>query len=188
MNDHERCVANATDLQSLKDLFDSEIRRIDQVLAEREKQVNLAMLSSQKAIDKAEAEAERVRQSQNEWRGAMNDRERGFTPLSAHDLLQKQVEVLSQRQNEGRGRQTAWVAAAGIMATLIAIGVGQIIRQGITAADVSQQIQRESAWNRDKPIVERRITLLETQQQHQAIQISKLQSDLRAHVLIDTRK
>jgi hypothetical protein len=176
--------ADEHDLDALRDLFQSEIRRIDQVLAEREKQVNLALTASEKAIDKADTEAERARQAANEWRGAMSDREKGFTPLTAHDLLQRQVNDVVTRQFEARGRQAAWVAAAGIIATLIAIGVGQIIRQGLTTADVSQQIQREAPWNNDKGPTERRISILEQQVKANQIQLNKLQQQ----VLLTTRR
>jgi len=162
------------------DVLAAEIRRIDQVLSEREKQVNMALVASEKAIDKADTEAERARQAANEWRGAMADRERGFTPITSHNVLREQVQAVIDSQNQSRGRQAAWVAAAGIIATLLAIGVGQILRQGLTSADVSQQIQNEAPWNRDKSAITRRITILEQQVQRDQIAIAKLSSDLRA--------
>ena len=172
--DHERGVVVSEKLAALRDLFESEVKRLDQLLAEREKE-------AQKGL----AEALRARELANEWRATLNDREKSYTRVEAHDLLAKQVDTIAARQIEGRGRQTAWVAAAGIIATLIAIGVGQIIRQGITASDVSAQIQREAPWNRDKAAVTRRIALLEAQVQRNEIDIAKLQSDLRAHQALD---
>jgi len=160
------------------DVLAAEIRRIDQVLSEREKQVNMALAASEKAIEKADTEAERARQASNEWRGAMSDREASFVPQAQFKTLQTQVSVITDAQNQARGRQAAWIAAAGIIATLLAIGVGQIIRQGITAADVSQQIQREAPWNSDKEQVERRITSLELQEQKLEIQLNKLQQQV----------
>lgn len=188
MNDHERSLYNESELNYLRDLFIAEIKRIDEVFAEREKQVNLAMSASQKAIDKAEIESERSRQASNEWRAAMNDRERQFVHTELHERLQTQVDAVITRQDQARGRSSAWVAAAGIIATLLAIGVGQLISQGITSADVSNQIQREAPWNRDKSQIERRILILEAQEQRLQLQISNLQNDLQAHVLIDARK
>src|SRR4029077_9086914 len=44
--------------------------------------------------------------------------------------------------------------------------------------DVSQQIQREAPWNRDKDQVERRITALEVGQQHLEIEINKLKQQV----------
>lgn len=164
--------------RQLRDLFDAEIRRIDQILSEREKQTNIALGAAQRAIEKADTEAERVRLAQNEWRGAMNDRETKFVRREEHDLLEGQVDYLRRAADAGAGRRTAWVAAAGIITTLIAIGIGQLLTQGLTAADVSQQIQREAPWNKDKDQIERRITKLEHQEQVLEIQIQKLQQQI----------
>ena len=166
------------------DVLSAEIRRIDQVLSEREKQVNMALAASEKAIEKADTEAERARQASNEWRGAMSDREASFVPQAQFKTLQTQVNIITDSQNQARGRQAAWIAAAGIIATLLAIGVGQIIRQGITASDVSAQIQREAPWNNDKDAIERRITSLEVQIQKLEIEINKL----KQQVALLTRK
>lgn len=170
--------------EELREIFEAEIRRVDQILAEREKQVALALTNVQHAADKAEQEAERMHRASNEWRSAMNDRERQFATRDSHDLLESQVDYLRRAMDTGVGRRTAWVAAAGIIATLIAIGVGQILRQGLTAADVSQQIQREAPWNRDKEQVERRIEVLERQVQLLEIQVNKLEQ----RVLLLNRK
>ena len=172
----------------LRELFDAEIKRIDQILAEREKQTQNALAASQHAIDKAEQEGLRAREAANEWRSAMVDRERQFASRESHDLLESQVDYLRRAMDTGVGRRTAWVAAAGIIATLIAIGVGQLISQGLTAADVSQQIAREAPWNRDKAAITRRIVLLEGQIAHEQVEIARLQSDLRAHQILDARK
>jgi len=175
--DHERSVIAAEQLSALRDLFDSEIKRIDQILHEREKE-------SQKSL----AEALRAREIANEWRGAMDDREHNFARIENLEDLRKQVIEIRRGVDTSNARRATWVAAAGIIATLLAIGVGQIIRQGITSADVSQQISREAPWNKDKSAVTRRIGVLEAQVQHQALEISQLQSDLRAHVILDAQR
>lgn len=177
-----------TRVAGLCDRFDIEIKRIDQILSEREKQTNLALEAAQRAINKSEAEAERVRTAANEWRGAMADREKGFVQQASHDLLQGEVDYIRRGIDQSNGRRAAWVASAGIITTLLAIGIGQIIRQGITSADVSTQIQREAPWNRDKDAVTRRIVILEKQVQSQDLEISSLKSDLRAHVILDAQR
>ena len=134
--------------------------------------------------DVAETEAERVHTAQNEWRSAMLDREREFTSQESHDLLETQVDYLRRAMDTGSGRRTAWVAAAGIIATLLAIGIGQLLSQGLTAADVSTQIQNEAPWNQDKAEVERRIQILERQTESLALQNGKLQQQL----LLTTRR
>jgi septal ring factor EnvC (AmiA/AmiB activator) len=89
--------------------------------------------------------------------------------------MKEELGLVRAALSEWQGRRVAWIAAAGIIATLLAIGVGQIIRSGITSADVSNQIQREAPWNRDKAGVERRITVLERRQEQVRIEISRLE-------------
>lgn len=51
---------------------------VDQRFDDQEKAVQAALASAEKAVDKAERQGERWRESANEWRGAMTDRERDF--------------------------------------------------------------------------------------------------------------
>lgn len=60
-------------------------RLIDQRFEAYEKAISKAEATSEKAIDKAEANSERWRASSNEWRGAMNDREKNFLSQDAYD-------------------------------------------------------------------------------------------------------
>jgi len=55
---------------------DERDRRYTEVGLEREKAIVAAFQASEKAIAKAEANAEKWRESANEWRGAMSDRDR----------------------------------------------------------------------------------------------------------------
>jgi hypothetical protein len=175
MTSDERCIHNEHEIAYLRDLFEAEIKRLDGLLHEREKRVTTALEAIADAGGKAEAESLRARQAANEWRSAMADRESRFATAASHDTLEKELTVVRESISEWQGRRVAWIAAAGIIATLLAIGVGQIIRQGITAADVSTQIQREAPWNRDKAGVERRITVLEKRQEQVRIELSRLE-------------
>ena len=49
---------------------------VDAMFTEREKAVNAALAAADKAVTKAEANAETWRENANEWRGAMSDRDR----------------------------------------------------------------------------------------------------------------
>jgi len=51
---------------------------IKAALASQEKAVDAALAAQEKAVQVAEQNAERWRMSANEWRAAMNDRERQF--------------------------------------------------------------------------------------------------------------
>lgn len=153
----------------MQDAFYAEIKRIDQILHERSVQA-----------DRVEAEALRARAAANEWRGALRDRDTDFARVETVDRLSDDLAHIRKSVDQSTGRRTAWVAAAGIIATLLAIGVGQILRQGLTSADISSQIQREAPWNRDKAQIERRITLTEAQIARLQVQIARFQGDLRA--------
>ena len=173
--DHERCEHNEREIAYLRDLFEAEIKRIDSLLSEREKQMDSALRAAEVAGEKSEAEALRARQASNEWRQAMSDREHRFATVAEMATVKEELGLVRSALSEWQGRRVAWIAAAGIIATLLAIGVGQIIRSGITSADVSNQIQREAPWNRDKAGVERRITVLERRQEQVRIEISRLE-------------
>lgn len=58
-------------IETLKEHF-------EKVLVERDKAISAALLSAEKAVQVAEANAEKWRQNANEWRGAMGDREKNF--------------------------------------------------------------------------------------------------------------
>jgi hypothetical protein len=51
---------------------------IDKISEADKKAVNVALIASEKAVDKAEANTRDWQKTANEWRGAMNDRERDF--------------------------------------------------------------------------------------------------------------
>jgi hypothetical protein len=175
MNDHKLCVDNQREIAYLRDLFKGEINRLETILGEREKQVSIALKSIDMASDKSEAEALRARQAANEWRSAMVDREKRFATVTSLETLDKELGGVREAISEWQGRRVAWIAAAGIIATLLAIGVGQILRSGISSADVSHQIQNEAPWNRDKEQIEQRITILEKRHEQVRIEISRLQ-------------
>jgi len=51
---------------------------VDQRFDDQSRAVDAALVSAEKAVDKAELENRRWREAANEWRGAMTDRERDF--------------------------------------------------------------------------------------------------------------
>ena len=59
------------DVVSLKEHF-------KEILIEKDKALNAALLSAKEAVQIAERNAERWRDQANEWRGAMTDREKTF--------------------------------------------------------------------------------------------------------------
>lgn len=53
-------------------------KNMNQRFKDSQEAVEKALASSKEAVNKAEEQAEKWRQNANEWRGAMNDRERTF--------------------------------------------------------------------------------------------------------------
>lgn len=84
---------------TLKTYVDQRLTDIDKAvqaaLAAAEKAVGAALAAAQRAVEAAEANAKAWREGANEWRGAMNDRERSFATV-------KDMEVLKQRLDEVR--------------------------------------------------------------------------------------
>lgn len=60
------------------ELRDAQQKAIADALAAQEKAVAAALAAAEKAVSVAEANAEKWRINANEWRGAMDDRERNF--------------------------------------------------------------------------------------------------------------
>lgn len=73
-------------LGTLKALMDERDRRYTDVAQEREKAIALAVQSVERALTIAEASAEKWREAANEWRGAMEDRERNFISKSVGNI------------------------------------------------------------------------------------------------------
>ncbi len=65
-------------LETLKTLMDERDRRYGEVSEAKERAISAAMAAAEKAILVAENNAEKWRMNANEWRAAMNDRERNF--------------------------------------------------------------------------------------------------------------
>lgn len=73
----------------------------DQLLAQ-EKAVDTAMNAAEKAVNVAETTAEKWRANANEWRKAMDDRERNFLPramgyvIGAVSVVSLMIQILSR--------------------------------------------------------------------------------------------
>jgi hypothetical protein len=114
-------------------------RRYEQRFAAQEAAVIAALAASEKANLLADANAERWRAEANEWRGAMNDRERGFMSRGESDAkwaaadarfiaLKTQIDDLREDQQFLRGREKGLSLSAslvigfiGVIASLVAI-------------------------------------------------------------------
>lgn len=61
------------------------------ILDERQTAISAALAAAQLAVDTAEKNAEKWRDSANEWRGAMDDREVRFVNRAENDALLKAI-------------------------------------------------------------------------------------------------
>lgn len=107
-------------------------KAITAALAAAKEAVTAALVSSEKAVDKAELNAEKWRLNANEWRGAMNDREKLFVSTPEYAVWKNAVDVsladinrkLNLSAGKGLERREGFgyaVGAVGIIAALVAI-------------------------------------------------------------------
>jgi hypothetical protein len=102
------------------------------LMSEHEKAVKAALASSETAVNKAEYNSEKWRDSANEWRQAMDDREVKFMPrteyTSAHQALIDRLGAMESRitkiESTGAGLKQGWgylVGAIGFLGALVGI-------------------------------------------------------------------
>lgn len=68
------------EVNSVRDLMNERDRRYGEVSTAKEEAVKVALANAEKAVAVSERNAEKWRDSANEWRQAMTDRERNFLP------------------------------------------------------------------------------------------------------------
>jgi dGTP triphosphohydrolase len=123
----------ARDIVTLRDyvdtMFAEKEKALQAALLAAEKAVTAALAASDKAINKAEVNAEKWRESANEWRGAMSDRDRELpsrreveTEFSA---MRSELKTLSTYMSMNKGGSAlvdrAWATVATVAAVVMAI-------------------------------------------------------------------
>lgn len=102
-------------------------KAVGAALAAQEKAVSAALASAEKATDKYEREVERWRANSNEWRAAMDDRERTFLPVdaynAAHNPLLEDVAELKKSRDQNQGRQMAMTVFMGVAFAVITVAL-----------------------------------------------------------------
>ncbi len=118
-----------------KQVIEDQDKRVSQLAAAQDKAVQAALIAQKeavqaalaaadKAVTKAEAAAQDWRVSANEWRAAMNDRERTFVPRTEHEQairtikesLAQQETWIHRAEGKGIGMNALWgYAVGGIM-------------------------------------------------------------------------
>lgn len=106
------------DTVSLKDYF-------ERILEEKDKAVHIALAAAKEAVTVAERNAEKWRNDANEWRGAMNDREKNFMSRSEFEIYKTATEkALNLREGRGLGLSQGWgflIGAAGLVAVIVSL-------------------------------------------------------------------
>lgn len=102
-------------IEHLRESFEKEFKRIDQIFLEREKQVALSMNAVNIATNKAEAEALRARDQQNEWRSTVTDLIGRFATSESMQALKEQVDRIDNKSSQMAGG----IIMAGLMAPLV---------------------------------------------------------------------
>jgi hypothetical protein len=105
----------------------------EKLLSEQDRRHELGLQAAKDAVAIAEANAEKWRESANEWRGAMNDRERNLMPRAEAEAESKnnaaKVAALTQRMDLMQGRSTGanwlWTVLLGLLG--IALSLGAVI-------------------------------------------------------------
>ena len=87
---------------------------------EREKQVALSLAATDRATEKAEAEALRAREAQNEWRASMNDLIGRFATIEALDAVKEKQGVSDRMMARLVGGLVVVAVLVPIASTLLA--------------------------------------------------------------------
>jgi hypothetical protein len=95
-------------------LIGEQEKRMMLLASERQAQVALALEAAQRATEKAEAEALRAREAQNEWRGSMNDLSGRFATIDS-------LEAVKTRLNDHGQIMSRLIGGVLVLAALVPI-------------------------------------------------------------------
>lgn len=108
--------------------FMDQEKAVAAALAAQEKAVAAALAAAALAVDKAEENAEKWRDAANEWRGAMDDRERDFMRSDQASVefsnMRTTISELKELRGKGMGLNAAWgylIGAVGLAAVIVTL-------------------------------------------------------------------
>lgn len=100
------------ELTGIRDTIGSLAASVQAGMVAQDKAVSAALAANDRAVEKAEANAEKWRENANEWRGAMSDRERNLMPRTESERMNKTlvdtVEQLNKTMSEKIGELRTW--------------------------------------------------------------------------------
>ena len=115
----------------IRDLMDERDRRYGERFDAQALAVAAALTAAKEAVQVGETNAQRWRESANEWRGAMSDRESSFLSRleynAEHKALENKVNSLQARvdksEGQSRGLSKVGATAVGTASILAAIAI-----------------------------------------------------------------
>jgi hypothetical protein len=114
--------------RNVTDRFDVQEKAVDKTLTAATKAVDAAFAAATQAAQKQEEQNDKWRASANEWREAMNDREKNFMPRVQADemfkTMRSEITDLKASRDNLAGGLLASRQAWGYLVGLIGIGVG----------------------------------------------------------------
>jgi len=125
---------NAAELRN-EQRFTAQQQAIKDALISQKEAVAAALVAAEKAVLVAENNAEKWRASANEWRGAMNDRERNLMPrLEAEQSTRanaEKISILASRMDKNEGRTNGLLTIFAIIAALAGlVSIFMALRKG----------------------------------------------------------
>jgi glyoxylate carboligase len=119
-------------VDTLKALMDERDLRYGQLSDAKEKAITAALAAAEKAVSVAELNSEKWRSNANEWRSAMDDREKKFVIKDNFDTtilnLQRDVKEMKESRDrvegKGAGLNAAWNLMIQVFGLLAALGMG----------------------------------------------------------------
>ncbi len=139
-------MADDVDLRAYVDaMFAEKEKALQAALIAQEKAVAAALEAADKAVTKAEANAEKWRENANEWRGAMNDRDRALPSRrelegaisgqnDKHAATSRRLTILETYMVGEQGRRGGIGASTGVIIGAIGI-VGAVITTVVLVAN-----------------------------------------------------
>lgn len=114
---------------SVKEYFEKILSEKDKyyerVFTEKDKALNAALSTAKEAVAVAERNAEKWRDNANEWRGAMNDKDKNLMQKSEFytfkDGYEKQMDELKARDDKGLGKKEGVTQLIGYILFVIAL-------------------------------------------------------------------
>jgi hypothetical protein len=116
---------------SLKEYFEAILRerdkKFDADIASAKEAVTVALSSAKEVTSVAERNAEKWRDSANEWRAAMNDKDANFMLKSEFNAYKEATELALKIQKEkgdvGAGKSAGYVQIIGYILAIVAIAI-----------------------------------------------------------------